>query len=59
MNKRTAAGWVKKIESERAKVSKARDSLRDTLDELESLKGSCDEAIECLDSAIVALSEYA
>lgn len=59
MTAKQVARWTKKLEAERTKVGKTRDGLRDTLDELEGLKESCDRAYDSLGEAIDALSEMA
>lgn len=53
------ATMIKQLEKHRDKIGKDRDALRDFLDEVESLKETCDRAYEDLQCAIEALSEQA
>jgi len=53
------AMMIKQLEKHRDKIGKDRDALRDFLDEVESLKETCDRAYQDLECAIDALSEQA
>lgn len=47
---------IRAIEAEKAKISAARDKLREILDDVESITGDCAEAVESLEYAADALS---
>jgi len=53
------ATMIKQLEKHRDRIGKERDSLREFLDEVESLKETCDRAYEGIQCAIDALSEQA
>ena len=57
--KRQIAAWIKRLEKERDKVAKARDSLNEAVSEMEGLLDCCIEAHDSLNSAIDSLSELA
>lgn len=55
--KKTVAAMLKKIDKHMAGVAKERDLLDETISELESLLGDCENAMDCLQNARDALSE--
>ena len=55
--RRQINSWMKKLQKHEAAVSKERDKLQDTIDELEALKEACDRALYSIQEAIDALSE--
>ena len=52
----TKSQIIKSLESRRKAIAKERDRLRDALHGWESLLEDCDEAIDCIDQAVEALS---
>jgi hypothetical protein len=58
VNKRIASTLEKKIAACIARIGKERDKLDALLDEAESVRDSCREAVEQLESARDTLSQY-
>jgi hypothetical protein len=58
MNKKTAVSLTKAIEKSNARIAKERDKLRELISDAESLYDACDRAVDSLESAADALSEY-
>jgi hypothetical protein len=54
-----SAAITKRIETHRSEVGKLRDSIRESISELESLEDTCERALNSLDDAADALSELA
>ena len=50
---------IKLLEKQRAKIAKARDELRDVMDEYEELLESTNTALNDLDACIDTLSQFA
>lgn len=55
---RSTASILKQIEKTKNRLAKQRDELRELIDELESIEGSCVEAVQSLESAADSLSQY-
>lgn len=51
--------WITRLETERDKVGKVRDSLESTLEEMEEMKRNADDAYEAIEEAIECLSRLA
>ena len=47
---------IKKIQDQMKVIAKDRDKLRDVVEEAETLLGDLDEAYECLECAVEAMS---
>jgi predicted DNA-binding protein len=58
INKRRLKTLTKQIGLEKAKISKARDALRELISEVEDIIGDADEVVNTLDRACDDLSRY-
>ena len=56
--KQTTESLHKQIEACKARISNERDKLRELIDDAAAVEGSCDDAIEALESAADSLSQY-
>ncbi len=56
--KKTVATLQRQIEACKKRIAAERDKLRELIDETDSIAGCCDDAIESLDYAADALSQY-
>jgi ABC-type transporter Mla subunit MlaD len=58
MNKRSRDSFLKKLGAIKDRIALERDKLRELIDEAETIVACCDEALDDLDRAADALSQY-